>query len=169
MTFIQSTNRTDRQCRMTYLDQIAPLHSIIKAMGLPLLVEENVEADDVIGTLCKKASAKGISTLVSTGDKDMAQLVNEHVTLINTMTNVVMDPAGVVEKFGVGPELIIDLLALQGDKVDNIPGVPGVGAKSALGLLQGIGGIEAIYKQLRSHSNVGISRSQNTRAQNAAI
>lgn len=128
--------------------QIAPLHSIIKAMGLPLLVEENVEADDVIGTLCKKASAKGISTLVSTGDKDMAQLVNEHVTLINTMTNVVMDPAGVVEKFGVGPELIIDLLALQGDKVDNIPGVPGVGAKSALGLLQGIGGIEAIYNNL---------------------
>lgn len=128
--------------------QIAPLHAIIKAMGLPLLVEENVEADDVIGTLCKKASAKGIPTLVSTGDKDMAQLVNEHVTLVNTMTNVVMDPAGVVEKFGVGPELIIDLLALQGDKVDNIPGVPGVGAKSALGLLQGIGGIEDIYNNL---------------------
>ena len=128
--------------------QIAPLHAIIKAMGLPLLVEDNVEADDVIGTLCKKASAKGIPTLVSTGDKDMAQLVNEHVTLINTMTNVVMDPAGVVEKFGVGPELIIDLLALQGDKVDNIPGVPGVGAKSALGLLQGIGGIEDIYNNL---------------------
>lgn len=128
--------------------QIAPLHTIIKAMGLPLLVEDNVEADDVIGTLCKKASEKGIKTLVSTGDKDMAQLVNEHVTLVNTMTNVVMDPAGVVEKFGVGPELIIDLLALQGDKVDNIPGVPGVGAKSALGLLQGIGGIDAIYAQL---------------------
>jgi DNA polymerase-1 len=135
--------------------QIAPLHEIIRAMGLPLLVEDNVEADDVIGTLCKRASQQGINTLVSTGDKDMAQLVNEHVTLVNTMTNVVMDPAGVVEKFGVGPELIIDLLALQGDKVDNIPGVPGVGAKSALGLLQGIGGIDAIYANLDQIATLG--------------
>ncbi|WP_241737593.1 DNA polymerase I [Neptunicella marina] len=128
--------------------QIEPLHNIIKAMGLPLIVESGVEADDVIGTLARQASEAGIHTLISTGDKDMAQLVNEHVTLINTMTNTIMDNEGVVEKFGVGPELIIDFLALKGDKVDNIPGVPGVGDKSALGMLQGIGGIDDIYQNL---------------------
>ena len=128
--------------------QIAPLHSIIKAMGLPLIVEPNVEADDVIGTLTKRATALGMRSLVSTGDKDMAQLVDSHVTLINTMNNTLMDVPGVLEKFGVGPELIIDFLALKGDKVDNIPGVPGVGDKSALGLLQGIGGVDAIYNNL---------------------
>ncbi|MCH1414244.1 MAG: DNA polymerase I, partial [Glaciecola sp.] len=128
--------------------QIAPLHAIIKAMGLPLIVEPNVEADDVIGTLTKRATALGMKSLVSTGDKDMAQLVDDHVTLINTMNNTLMDVPGVVEKFGVGPELIIDFLALKGDKVDNIPGVPGVGDKSALGLLQGIGGINDIYNNL---------------------
>ncbi len=128
--------------------QIAPLHAIIKAMGLPLIVEPNVEADDVIGTLTKRATALGMKSLVSTGDKDMAQLVDDHVTLINTMNNTLMDVPGVVEKFGIGPELIIDFLALKGDKVDNIPGVPGVGDKSALGLLQGIGGINDIYNNL---------------------
>jgi len=128
--------------------QIAPLHSIIKAMGLPLIVEPNVEADDVIGTLTKRATALGMRSLVSTGDKDMAQLVDSHVTLINTMNNTLMDVPGVLDKFGVGPELIIDFLALKGDKVDNIPGVPGVGDKSALGLLQGIGGVDAIYNNL---------------------
>jgi DNA polymerase-1 len=128
--------------------QIAPLHTIIKAMGLPLIVEPNVEADDVIGTLTKRATALGMHSLVSTGDKDMAQLVDSHVTLINTMNNTLMDVPGVLEKFGVGPELIIDFLALKGDKVDNIPGVPGVGDKSALGLLQGIGGVDAIYNNL---------------------
>src|SRR6056300_940142 len=128
--------------------QIAPLHDIIKAMGLPLIVEPNVEADDVIGTLTKRATALGMHSLVSTGDKDMAQLVDEHVTLINTMTNTLMDVAGVHEKFGVGPELIIDYLALKGDKVDNIPGVPGVGDKTAVGLLNGIGGISKIYDNL---------------------
>lgn len=128
--------------------QIAPLHEIIKAMGLPLIVEPNVEADDVIGTLTKRATALGMHSLVSTGDKDMAQLVDEHVTLINTMTNTLMDVAGVHEKFGVGPELIIDYLALKGDKVDNIPGVPGVGDKTAVGLLNGIGGISKIYDNL---------------------
>ena len=128
--------------------QIAPLHTIIKAMGLPLIVEPNVEADDVIGTLTKRATALGMKSLVSTGDKDMAQLVDDHVTLINTMNNTLMDVPGVVEKFGIGPELIIDFLALKGDKVDNIPGVPGVGDKSALGLLQGIGGINDIYNNL---------------------
>ena len=134
--------------------QIAPLHDIIKAMGLPLIVEPNVEADDVIGTLTKRATALGMRSLVSTGDKDMAQLVDEHVTLINTMTNTLMDVAGVHEKFGVGPELIIDYLALKGDKVDNIPGVPGVGDKTAVGLLNGIGGISKIYDNLDQIANL---------------
>ncbi|MCV2886557.1 DNA polymerase I [Aestuariibacter sp. AA17] len=130
--------------------QIAPLHEIIKAMGLPIIVEDGVEADDVIGTLARIATERRIPTLISTGDKDMAQLVNEHVTLINTMNNQVMDEAGVVDKFGIPPSLIIDFLALKGDKVDNIPGVPGVGDKSALAMLQGIGGIDAIYNNLDS-------------------
>ena len=128
--------------------QIAPLHDIIRAMGLPIIVEEGVEADDVIGTLSRQATEKGIDTLISTGDKDMAQLVNEHVTLINTMNNQIMTTEGVKEKFGIPPELVIDFLALKGDKVDNIPGVPGVGDKSAQALLNGIGGIKAIYENL---------------------
>lgn len=131
--------------------QIAPLHQIIEAMGLPIIVEPGVEADDVIGTLAKQASAAGIKTLISTGDKDMAQLVDDNVSLINTMKKAdeqLMDYAGVCDKFGIPPELIIDFLALKGDKVDNIPGVPGVGDKSALGMLQGIGGIDAIYQNL---------------------
>lgn len=128
--------------------QIAPLHEIIKAMGLPIIIEEGVEADDVIGTLAHVATEKGIDTLISTGDKDMAQLVNQHVTLINTMNNQLLDVDGVKEKFGIPPELVIDFLALKGDKVDNIPGVPGVGDKSAQALLNGIGGIDAIYKNL---------------------
>lgn len=128
--------------------QIAPLHSIIQAMGLPLLCISGVEADDVIGTLARQASAAGRHTLISTGDKDMAQLVDQHVTLINTMTNTLLDPESVKEKFGVAPELIIDYLALMGDKVDNIPGLPGVGEKTAAALLQGLGSIEQIYQQL---------------------
>ena len=128
--------------------QIAPLHSIIKALGLPLLCISGVEADDVIGTLARQASQQGRHTLISTGDKDMAQLVDEHVTLINTMTNTVLTEQGVIEKFGIGPELIIDYLALMGDKVDNIPGLPGVGEKTAAALLQGLGNINAIYQQL---------------------
>ncbi|MEM1403903.1 MAG: DNA polymerase I [Pseudomonadota bacterium] len=129
-------------------EQVQPIHDIVRAMGLPLLCEPGVEADDVIGTLARQAGDKGLSVIVSTGDKDMAQLVNEHVTLVNTMTDTVMDPEGVVKKFGIPPELIIDLLALMGDKVDNIPGVPGVGEKTALGLLQGLGGIDDIYASL---------------------
>ncbi|WP_341502481.1 DNA polymerase I [Gallaecimonas sp. GXIMD4217] len=128
--------------------QIAPLHAIIQAMGLPMLVIDGVEADDVIGTLAKKHAEAGRHVLISTGDKDMAQLVSDKVTLINTMTDTVLDPAGVNDKFGIGPELIIDFLALMGDKVDNIPGVPGVGEKTALALLQGIGGIEELYQRL---------------------
>ncbi|MGJ8687841.1 MAG: DNA polymerase I, partial [Spongiibacteraceae bacterium] len=127
--------------------QIAPIHNIIDAMGLPRLVIDGVEADDVIGTLAAQASADR-QVIVSTGDKDMAQLVNEHVTLINTMTDTAMDVAGVEEKFGIPPSLIIDFLALMGDKVDNIPGVPGVGEKTALALLQALGGIDDIYERL---------------------
>jgi len=112
--------------------QIAPLHEIISAMGLPLLVIPDVEADDVIGTLAKQADELGIETVISTGDKDMAQLVTPHVRLINTMTDVEMDVAGVSEKFGVRPDQIIDYLALMGDKVDNIPGVVKCGPKTAV-------------------------------------
>jgi len=111
--------------------QIAPLHNIITAMGLPLLVIEGVEADDVIGTLAHQASQLGRETIISTGDKDMAQLVTPHVRLINTMTDTVTDEAGVLEKFGVRPDQIIDYLALMGDKVDNIPGVEKCGPKTA--------------------------------------
>ncbi|MFQ3323171.1 MAG: DNA polymerase-1 [Pseudomonadales bacterium] len=136
--------------------QIEPIHKMIAAMGLPLVVVPGVEADDVIGTYCQQATEQEVSVIVSTGDKDLAQLVNKHVTLINTMTNVVMDPAGVVKKFGVGPELIIDMLALMGDKVDNIPGVPGVGEKTALGLLQSLGGIDAIYANLDAVADVPV-------------
>ncbi|MCB1879949.1 MAG: DNA polymerase I [Gammaproteobacteria bacterium] len=112
--------------------QIAPLQHIVRAMGLPLLIESGVEADDVIGTLAARASRQGMNTLISTGDKDMAQLVDENTTLINTMTNVVMDRAGVIDKFGVTPEQIVDYLALVGDSVDNIPGVPKCGPKTAV-------------------------------------
>jgi len=129
-------------------EQIAPIHNVIQAMGLPLICVEGVEADDVIGTLACQAADRGRPVLISTGDKDMAQLVNEHVTLINTMTNTTLDRSGVIEKFGIPPELIIDLLALQGDKVDNIPGVPGIGEKTAIALLQNIGGIDALYQNL---------------------
>ncbi len=126
--------------------QIEPLHKIIRALGLPLISVEGVEADDVIGTLARQASEQKRHVLISTGDKDMAQLVNSHVTLINTMTDTVMDEAGVEAKFGIGPDLIIDYLALMGDKVDNIPGLPGVGEKTALAMLQGIGSMEKLYQ-----------------------
>lgn len=116
--------------------QIAPIHDIVKAMGLPLLIVPEVEADDVIGTLAHEATSKGIDVVISTGDKDMAQLVSDHVTLINTMTETRMDRDGVVDKFGVTPEQIIDYLALVGDKVDNIPGVNKCGPKTAVKWLQ---------------------------------
>ncbi|KKN10514.1 hypothetical protein LCGC14_1035780 [marine sediment metagenome] len=130
--------------------QIQPVHDIIQAMGLPLLMIDGVEADDVIGTFAQQATKKGLDVVISTGDKDMAQLVNQHVTLVNTMTETVMDIDGVKEKFGLPPELIIDFLALMGDKVDNIPGVPGVGEKTALSLLQNLGSLEAIYNNLEA-------------------
>ncbi|WP_196139115.1 DNA polymerase I [Aliikangiella sp. G2MR2-5] len=128
--------------------QIEPLHQIIKAMGLPLISIEGVEADDVIGTLARIATEAGRETIISTGDKDMAQLVNEHVSLINTMKNEYLDVEGVKEKFGIPPDLIIDFLALMGDSVDNIPGVAGVGKKTALALLNGLGSIKDIYANL---------------------
>ena len=126
--------------------QIKPIHNIIGAMGLPLLVIEGVEADDVIGTLSLQATDEGINTLISTGDKDLAQLVNQRVTLINTMTNEILDPDGVVKKFGVEPCRIVDYLALMGDKSDNIPGVPGVGPKTALKWLQEYDSMEGIIE-----------------------
>ncbi|WP_112197358.1 DNA polymerase I [Rahnella sp. NRRL B-41462] len=128
--------------------QIEPLHQMVKAMGLPLLVVSGVEADDVIGTLALEAELAGHAVLISTGDKDMAQLVTPGVTLINTMNNAILGPDEVVEKYGVPPSLIIDFLALMGDSSDNIPGVPGVGEKTAQALLQGIGGLDALYADL---------------------
>ena len=129
--------------------QVAPLHACVRALGLPLLCIDGVEADDVIGTLARQATEAGRDAVISTGDKDMAQLVNGHITLVNTMKDETLDVEGVKAKFGLPPELIIDFLALMGDKVDNIPGVPGVGEKTALGLLQGMeGGLETIYADL---------------------
>jgi len=126
--------------------QIEPIHNIIRAMGLPLLIVEGVEADDVIGTLARQASKQGVDTLISTGDKDLAQLVTEHVTLVNTMTSELLDIPGVEKKFGIGPDLIVDYLALMGDKADNIPGVPGVGPKTALKWLLEYGSMEDIIE-----------------------
>ena len=125
-------------------EQILPLQEVIRAMGLPLLVIPDVEADDVIGTLATRAAAQGIPTLVSTGDKDMAQLVGEHVTLVNTMTDTVLDPAGVKDKFGVPPERIVDYLALMGDSVDNIPGVPKCGPKTAAKWIADFGDLDGV-------------------------
>ncbi|BBP44670.1 DNA polymerase I [Thiosulfatimonas sediminis] len=122
--------------------QIEPIHQIVKALGLPLLVIEGVEADDVMGTLAHQATLAQHDTLISTGDKDMAQLVNEHVTLINTMTDTLMTPQGVVDKFGVRPDQIIDYLALMGDSSDNIPGIPKCGPKTAVKWLNGFGNID---------------------------
>ena len=128
--------------------QIAPLHEMVKAMGLPLLAVSGVEADDVIGTLALEAEKQGRAVLISTGDKDMAQLVTPGITLITTMTNTVLGPEEVEQKYGVPPSLIIDFLAMMGDSSDNIPGVPGVGEKTAQALLQGLGGMQSIYDNL---------------------
>lgn len=129
--------------------QIEPLHASVKALGFPLLCVDNVEADDVIGTLARSSAAADRPVVISTGDKDMAQLVDGHITLVNTMTGSALDVAGVKEKFGVAPEQIIDYLALMGDSSDNIPGVPGIGPKTASGLLVGVnGGLVELYAQL---------------------
>ncbi len=130
-------------------EQIEPIHECVRAMGLPLLCIPGVEADDVIGTLADQATKAGQDCVVSTGDKDMAQLVSAHVTLLNTMkNNEILDIPAVEKKYGFGPDRMIDYLALMGDKVDNIPGVPGVGEKTALALIQGLGGLDNIYANL---------------------
>ena len=126
--------------------QIQPLHDIIRAMGIPLLIIDGVEADDVIATLSRQAEKKGIKTIVSTGDKDLAQMVNDKIHLINTMNNLYMDPEGVEKKFGIPPDRIIDYLTLMGDNVDNIPGVPKVGPKTAVKWLKEYGSLDEIIK-----------------------
>jgi len=137
--------------------QIDLLHACVKGLGYPLLCVDGVEADDVIGTLARSSAAADRPVIISTGDKDMAQLVDGHITLVNTMTGSVQDVAGVKEKFGVGPEHIIDYLALMGDKVDNIPGVPGVGEKTAVGLLVGVGGgLKELYENLETVATLPI-------------
>ena len=129
--------------------QIEPLHASVIALGFPLLCVEGVEADDVIGTLARSSAAADRPVVISTGDKDMAQLVDGHITLVNTMTGSTLDVEGVKEKFGISPEQIIDYLALMGDSSDNIPGVPGIGPKTASGLLVGVnGGLVELYEQL---------------------
>jgi DNA polymerase-1 len=128
--------------------QTEPLLELVKAMGFPVLQVSGVEADDVIGTLAKRAAAKGQAVLISTGDKDIAQLVDEHITLVNTMTGSTLDRAGVKEKFDVWPEQMIDYLALVGDTSDNIPGVHGIGPKTAAPLLAHFGTLEALYQRL---------------------
>ncbi|WP_347988222.1 DNA polymerase I [Methylomonas sp. AM2-LC] len=122
--------------------QIKPLHDLIRSLGLPLIIEDGVEADDVLGSLAQYAAREGFRVIISTGDKDMAQLVTEQITLENTMTNTVLDSQGVIEKFGVRPDQIIDYLALMGDAVDNIPGVPKVGPKTAAKWLQEYGSLD---------------------------
>ena len=144
--------------------QIEPIHQIIDAMGLPMLIIDGVEADDVIGTLAMEASKLNLPVVVSTGDKDIAQLVDEHITLVNTMTDTSLDRDGVCEKFGIAPDLIIDYLALLGDKSDNIPGVPGVGEKTALALLQGIGGLDSIYDRLDEVAELSFRGAKTTSA-----
>ncbi|WP_114417103.1 DNA polymerase I [Marinospirillum perlucidum] len=142
--------------------QIEPLHACVRALGLPLLAVEGVEADDVIGTLARKAADEGQEVIISTGDKDMAQLVCPYVTLVNTMTGSQLDVEGVKKKFGIGPELIIDFLALMGDKSDNIPGVPGIGEKTAQALLQGIGGLDELYAHLGAIPELGFRGAKST-------
>ena len=134
--------------------QIEPIHALVRALGWPLLEVEGIEADDVIGTLSKKASAAGLKTVVSTGDKDLAQLVDAQVSLINTMSNEVLDEAGVLAKFGVTPSLIVDYLTLIGDTVDNVPGVPKVGPKTAVKWLTQYGNLEGVIANAGSIGGV---------------
>lgn len=141
--------------------QIKPLHAIIRAMGLPLLIESGVEADDVIGTLALRAAEQGYFVIISTGDKDMAQLVCDRIVLENSMYDIRLDQEGVIAKFGVPPERIVDYLALVGDTSDNIPGVPKVGPKTAAKWLQEYGSLDAIIEQADS---VGGKVGENLRA-----
>jgi DNA polymerase-1 len=134
--------------------QVAPLHEAIKAMGWPLIMEEGVEADDVIGALAKQAEREGVRVIISTGDKDIAQLVNEHVTIVNTMSNEVLDIAGVTNKFGLPPERIVDYLILIGDTSDNVPGIEKVGPKTAVKWLTQYGTLENIVANADSMTGV---------------
>lgn len=136
--------------------QVEPIHALVRALGLPLLVIDGVEADDVIGTLALQSAALQRPVVISTGDKDMAQLVCAHITLVNTMTNSVLDEAGVAAKFGVPPRLIVDYLALIGDSSDNIPGVSGIGEKTAVPLLMEIGGLDELYANLDRVSTLAV-------------
>src|ERR1039457_4917894 len=124
--------------------QIEPIHQAVRALGWPVLMVDGVEADDVIGTLALQASAHGMNSVISTGDKDLAQLVNDQVTLINTMSNEKLDRAGVIVKFGVPPERIVDYLSLIGDSVDNVPGVEKVGPKTAVKWLSQYGTLDDV-------------------------
>ena len=135
--------------------QIEPIHDIVRAMGLPLFIVPDVEADDVIGTLAVQATRMQRHTVISTSDKDMAQLVNEYVTLIDTMSDTTMDIEGVKQKFGVAPGQIIDYLALIGDKIDNVPGVPKVGPKTAGEM------VERVRHQRRCQSKCGSGQREN--------
>jgi len=134
--------------------QIEPLHQAIAASGWQIAMIEGVEADDVIGTLARQASENGVRCIIATGDKDLAQLVNEHVTLINTMNNETLDIAGVTAKFGVPPSLIIDYLTLTGDVVDNVPGVEKVGPKTAVKWLNQHGTLENLMRNADTISGV---------------
>ncbi|MCO4858770.1 DNA polymerase I [Herbaspirillum sp. WGmk3] len=134
--------------------QIEPIHAAVRALGWPILMVEGIEADDVIGTLSVQATAAGLDTIVSTGDKDMAQLVNEHVTLVNTMSNEVLDIAGVTAKFGVPPERIVDYLSLIGDTVDNVPGVEKCGPKTAVKWLSAYGSLDGVMANADKISGV---------------
>ncbi len=136
--------------------QIKPLYNILQAMGVPLLVTPAVEADDVIGTLALEIAITGHSVLISTGDKDMAQLVSSHITLLNTMNKTILGPQEVYKKYGIPPALIIDLLSLVGDTADNIPGVRGIGKKTAQILLQNLGGLDILYDNLKKIATLSI-------------
>lgn len=144
--------------------QIEPLHQMVKAMGLPVLITPGVEADDVIGTLAMEATKAGYPVLIISRDKDMAQLVTPSITLINAMHNSALGPYEVRDKYGISPELIIDLLALMGDSSDNIPGVPGIGEKTAQALLQGLGGLNILYNNLGSIAALGFRGAKTTAA-----
>ena len=124
--------------------QIEPIHEAVKLLGWPVLCVPGIEADDAIGTLCKRAASEGYRVVVSTGDKDLAQLVDEHVTLVNTMSNEVLDPPAVRAKFGVPPDRIVDYLTLVGDAVDNVPGVEKVGPKTAAKWITEFGSLEGV-------------------------
>ena len=127
--------------------QIEPLHNLIRALGIPLIMIDGVEADDVIATLSRQAASNNIKTIVSTGDKDLAQMVTDKIHLINTMSNTYFDPDGVLEKYGVPPEKIIDYLALMGDTSDNVPGVPKVGPKTAVKWINQFGSLDEIMNR----------------------